>query len=179
MSRDSHTMTNLIMASDLSQRMRSALEFGAAIALLMTLTVMGVSRFQTYVIQSQIAEAFSLSSTVRGEMVAHRAERGDWPRTVTELANGTLAEESYLGAYVDHLELGQGGALTAVFSDDTPAMRLQERRLTFRPLTLPTHPSAPVSWVCGPHRYPEGLTPGGTDATNIVPSDLPSACRSY
>ena len=172
-------MTNLVMASDLSQRMRSALEFGAAMALLMILTVMAISRFESYVIQSQIAEAFGLSSTVRSEMVAHRAERGEWPETISELANGTLAEENYLGAYVDHLELGQDGALTAVFSDDSSAARLQDSRLTFRPLTLPADPSAPVSWLCGPHKYPTELTPGGIDETDIASSDLPSACRNY
>ena len=148
-------------------------------ALLMILSVMAISRFESYVIQSQIAEAFGLSSTVRSEMVAHRAERGDWPETIAELANGTLAEEYYVGAYVDHLELGLDGALTAVFSDDSSATRLQERRLTMRPLTLPEDPSAPVSWVCGPHRYPTELVPGGIDETDIAPSDLPSACRNY
>lgn len=167
------------MATDLSQRMRSALEFGAAIALLMYLTVMAVSRFESYIIQSQITEAFSLSSTARGEMIAHRAERGDWPATISELANSTLAEEDFFSRYVDRLELGQDGALTAVFSLDSPAARLRDRRLTFRPLTLPADPGAPVSWVCGPHEYPRELVPGGIDETNIAPSDLPSACRNY
>ncbi len=172
-------MINLIMATDLSQRMRSALEFGTVVSLLIILTVLAISRFETYVVQSQIAEALFMSSTIRGEMVTHRAEHGDWPATDVALANATLVEEFDVGAYVDRFELGRDGAVTAVFSDDSSAERLRKRRVTFRPLTLPADPGAPVAWVCGPHRYPTELVPGGIDETDIAPTDLPSACRNY
>ena len=179
MSRNSRTIISLITATDLSQRMRSILEFGVAMALLMSLMAIAVSRLETTIIQSQISESFNLSSTVRSELVVHRAERGEWPGSASELANSTLAEESSLGAYVDHLQLGQDGALTAVFDNDSSALGLQERRLTFRPLTHPADPGAPVAWVCASHRYPSELVPGGIDETDIAQADLPSACRSY
>ena len=178
MPRNNDTLINLIMASDLSQRLRSALEFGAVVAVLMALTVIAISRLDAYVIQSQVTEAFDLTSSVRDEMVVYRAEHGVWPATPADLANATLSEEFSLGSYVHHLELGRDGALTTVFGNDASAVRLRDRRLTFRPLTLPADPGAPVSWVCGPHDYPIELIPGGIDETDIAPSDLPLACRN-
>lgn len=167
------------MATDVSPKMRSMLEFGAAIAILMGLTAMVAKKLESYVIQSQITEAFGLTATVRSDMIAYRAEHGDWPSSDNELGNSTLSEVSNVGKYVDHLELGKEGALTSVFGDDSAAAGLKGRRLTVRPLTLVANPSAPVSWVCGQHRYPSELSPGGVDETDVDPSDLPSTCREF
>ena len=178
MPRNNDTLINLIMASDLSQRLRSALEFGAVVAVLMALTVMAISRLDAYVIQSQVTEAFDLTSSVRDEMVVYRAEHGVWPATPADLANATLSEEFSLGSYVHHLELGRDGALTTVFGNDASAVRLRDRRLTFRPLTLPADPGAPVSWVCGYRNPPEGMESAGEDRTSLKMRHMPASCRS-
>lgn len=179
MRRVSSTFINLIMASDLSQRMRSALDFGAAIALLMILTALALNSFESYIAQSQLSEAFGLSSTIRVDLIAYRAEHGGWPATNREIGNADVAEKFYVGEYVDHFELGRDGALTAVFSDDSSVEQLRNRRLTLRPLTLAQEPGAPVAWVCGPHQYPAEMVPGGIDETDISPTELPSICRNY
>ncbi len=179
MRRIQRAIADLGMASELSRRMRSALDFSFAVGLLMVLTVIGVSNFENYLIRGQIAEAFALSSTVKGDMITHRAERGDWPASESEFANATLSEQSNLGAYVDRFELGPNGSLTANFSEVDAARRLQRGRLTFRPVSHPSDPGAPVAFVCGSHRYPDGLLAGGEDKTDIASSDLPSACRNY
>ena len=167
------------MATDLSQRLRSALEFGAAVALLMGLTVLAIGRLDSLVARSQVAESLILTGPTKSELVVHRAQTGEWPPAAGDMALKTLGNETEYGAYVDRVELGGGGALTSVFLEDTPAPGLRGRRLTIRPLTLSADSGAPVSWVCGPHRYPSELAPNGTDETDIDPSDLPSACRDY
>lgn len=167
------------MVADASQRLRSAIEFGAAVAVVTVLVALAVREFETYVIHSQVVEAFILSSTVRGEMVTFRAENGRWPSDAAELHNATLSQPSMLGSVVDHLELNDGGAISVVFGDDTPAVDLRRRRLTLRPLLVTAEPGAPISWVCASHRYPAGFTAGGIDETDIEVSRLPSACREY
>ncbi len=179
MDRNSRTFAILFMASDVSQKLRSALEFGAVISIIMALTTLAVSNFETYIVQSQIAEAFMLTSTVRGEMVTFRAENGRWPSNEPELHNPTLSQESDLGKVVDHLELRSGGAISVVFDRVNSAANLQGRRLTLRPLLVSMETSGPISWVCAAHQIPEGLTPGGVDETDIELSHLPSACREY
>ncbi len=179
MDRNARTFATLFMVSDVSQRLRSALEFGAVIAIIMALISFAARNFETYIIQSQISEAFMLTSTVRGEMVTFRAETGRWPSNEAELHNPTLSQESGLGRVVDHLELRDGGAISVVFDDESSAANLQGRRLTLRPLLVTSEPSGPISWVCASHRIPDGLAVGGIDETDIDAAQLPSACRKY
>lgn len=167
------------MASDVSQKLRAALEFGAVVAIIMALTAFAVRSFETYVVQSQIVEAFMLTSTVRGEMVAFRAEYGRWPSSEEELHSTSLSKDSGLGRVVDHLELREGGAISVVFDEENSAEKLQMRRLTFRPLLVISELSGPISWVCASHQTPDGLIVEGLDETDIDTSLLPSACRKY
>ena len=120
-----------------------------------------------------------LTSTVRSEMVAFRAEYGRWPSSEAELHNPTLSQEYGLGSVVDHLELREGGAISVVFDEASSAENLQMRRLTLRPLLVTSEPSGPISWACASHQIPDGLTVGGVDETDIDASQLPSACREY
>jgi len=169
----------LLVASDVSQKLRSALEFGAVIAIIMALTTMAIRNFETYIVQSQISEAFWLTSTVKAEMVTFRAEKGRWPAQEPDLHNPTLSQEQGLGKFVDHLKLLEGGALSAVFDDDVSASILRGRRITFRPMIVSSEPSAPIFWACAAYSVPEGFTTGGENETDIDPSRLPSACREH
>ena len=167
------------MVSDVSQKLRAALELGTVAAIVMALSAFAARSSETYIIQSQIVEAFMLTSTVRSEMVAFRAEYGRWPSSEAELHNPTLSQEYGLGSVVDHLELREGGAISVVFDEASSAENLQMRRLTLRPLLVTSEPSGPISWACASHQIPDGLTVGGVDETDIDASQLPSACREY
>ncbi|RLA40143.1 MAG: hypothetical protein DRR42_26340 [Gammaproteobacteria bacterium] len=179
MKRSARNFAMLFIASDVSQKLRSAMEFGAAVAIIMALTTLAIRNFETYIVQSQIMEAFGLMSTVRIEMVAYRAEHGEWPAEEPDLHNSTLGQDRDVGNFVDHLELLEGGAISAVFDNEASASNLKGRRLTFRPMIVSSDPSAPIFWACGAYRVPPGFTPGGNDETDIDPSQLPSACREY
>ncbi len=179
MKRSARNFAMLFIASDASQKLRSAMEFGAVIAIIMVLTTFAIRNFETYIVQSQITEAFGLMSTVRAEMVVYRAEHGEWPAEEPELHDSTLSQERGLGQFVDHLELLEGGAISAIFDNEVSASNLRGRRLTFRPMIVSSDPSAPIFWACGAYRVPQGFTPGGNDETDIDPSQLPSACREY
>ena len=179
MDRNVRIFATLLMVSDLSQKFRSELEFGAVIAIIMVLAPLAVRDFETYIIQSQISEAFMLTATVRGEMVTFRAENGRWPASEAELHNSTLSQESNLGKFVDHLELKDQGAISVVFNRQSSAAIIQGRRLTLRPLLVTSEPSGPISWVCSARQFPDRLVAGGIDETDIDSSQLPSACREF
>ncbi|MEO0576642.1 MAG: pilin [Pseudomonadota bacterium] len=172
------TLINLMLAAGMSHRMRSTLEFGVAMALLLLLSAMAVARFESYLTKSQIMEAFSLSSALRVDMMVHRAQQGHWPETISALGYDDVTNYD-IGAYVDHLDISADGALTAVFQEGSATPRLQGRRLTLRPLIHPNNAGAPVLWVCAQHQYVAGLVPGGLDETDIAPINLPLACRNY
>ncbi|MEM7432899.1 MAG: pilin [Pseudomonadota bacterium] len=172
------TLQALLIATDLSQRLRSAIDFGAAVTLLMLLSAIAVGGINHYVAQAQLTEAFMLSTTVKGELITYRAQHGHWPPADAQLPVSALRDPESLGNYVDTMALGGGGALTSTFQSEGLAQSIQGRRLTLRPLVSPYDSSAPVAWVCGANRHPEPLTPSGNDETNIEPEALPSICRN-
>ena len=179
MDRNVRIFATLLMVSDLSQKFRSELEFGAVIAIIIVLAPLAVRDFETYIIQSQISEAFMLTATVRAEMVTFRAENGRWPSNEGELHNPTLSQASKLGKFVDHLELKDQGGISVVFNRQSSATNIQGRRLTLRPLLVMSEQSGPISWVCSSRQFSDRLIAGGVDETDIDSSQLPSACREY
>ncbi len=164
-------------ATDLSQSLRSTLEFGAAVAVLMIVTAIAAESMQSAILRSQAAEAFMMTSDVKVSMMAYRAERGEWPAEAADLENSSLSEEDRLARYVDRLELGADGALTVVFGDQYPSAPLQNRRLTLRPSMPVDDQGAPIVWVCARHPILEGFAPSGVDETDIESIHLPFVCR--
>ena len=170
---------HLAAATDLSQSLRSALEFGAGVAVLMLVTAFAAHSIRSAIVRTQTAEAFSLISTIKVDMVAHRAVHGEWPAEAEQLANSSLLEPFESGRYVDRTELGEGGALTVIFDEQDSAEAISGGQLTYRPASLADNPSTPVVWVCGRHRLVDGFAESGVDRTDIEPINLPSVCREY
>ncbi|MDJ0908008.1 MAG: pilin [Woeseiaceae bacterium] len=179
MNRRARHYAHLAAATDLSQSLRSTLEFGAGVAALMLVTVFAANSIQHAVVRSQTAEVFAMASTVKVDIVAHRAVHGEWPADANELANASLMEPFESGMYVDRFQLGEGGAFTATFDVDNSSEAIQGRQLTFRPTSLSGSPNTPVVWVCAQHRLVEGFEPSGVDQTDIEPINLPSVCREH
>ncbi len=172
-------VVNLVLATDLSQRLRSALEFGATAGLVILLTALAVSRFETYVLHAQVSEAMMVTSTIRPDIVVHRAQHGEWPASADDLQHSELevAPRRSGGKFIDRVELGSDGALSVVFDAEDSHARLANRRLTFRPQTRSDEPGAPVVWTCGLYKPAPGLTLSGDNLTDIAAGDLPSLCR--
>ncbi len=179
MRRKARHYAHLLAATDLSQTLRSALEFGVGVAALMFVTAFAANSIQSAILRSQAAEAFSMNGTIKVDIVAHRAVHGEWPADAEDLANATLMEPFEAGMYVDHFELGEGGAFTAVFDAEDSSAALRGRQLTYRPSSLPDDPSAPIVWVCGRYPLVDGFAPSGVDRTDIEPINLASVCREH
>jgi len=168
-----------LIASDTSQKLRSALEFGVVIAVVMLLMAFAMQSYETSTIRAQISEAFSLTAGTRAEMIIYRAHHGQWPESKADLQNSTLSEEYALGTYVDHLELHDGGSLSAIFDNESSASSIVGRQLTLRPMTVSSSPGSPIVWACAGYSASEDMAPDGPDKTDIDATHLPSICRDY
>lgn len=177
MSSKSRRAALLVVSSEVTQETRATLELAVVLAIVMMLTALALRGYETYVIRAQFTEAFMLTTTVKAEMIEHRAQHGRWPDTESNLQYLTPNREQSLGRVVDYITLGDGGALTAVFDTDRAVPSLQGRRLTFRPLLVPTSAGSPVAWVCAGHGIPDGLTATGRNESNVEAKHLPFACR--
>lgn len=172
-------VSQIFIATDISQRLRSALEFGAVISIILLLTTLALKNFEASIIRSQLSEAFQLTSTVKAEMVIYRAQRGHWPETGTELHDSTLSQEKDVGKFVDHMILNENGSLSIFFGGSDSASPLEGRQLTMRPMLVSGSPGSPVFWACAGYRAPDGAIPSGPDKTDIEKAYLPSVCRDY
>ncbi|MEM1262381.1 MAG: pilin [Pseudomonadota bacterium] len=167
----------LMFATDASQRIRGVVEVGFVAAILMALISLAVRALPPAVIRAQQTEAAFLVATIKADVVAYYAVRGEWPQTNADVPNSTLAEPDGLGRFVDRIELGPDGTLTSVFGLETSNVVLQERRLTYRPRVTTAKPSSPVGWNCAQYRPPVGMQSIGTDVTDIDNRHLSFICR--
>lgn len=179
MANKNRQLAQFLIASDISERFRPVLELGVVISLIMLLTALALANYQTLFVRSQLTEAFALTSTVKADIVAYRAEHGEWPATGGRLPYSTFREDKALGKVVDHLVLDAGGSLTSVFQSTGVAPKLSGKQLTTRPVLVPDSPGSPVFWSCSAYRAPEGMVASGEDKTDIDTSHLPASCREY
>ena len=172
-------LAQIFIATDISQKLRSALEFGAVISIVMLLTILALKNYETIIVRAQLSEAFNLTSTVRAEMIVYRAQHGHWPNTAAELHNPTLSQEKNLGQFVDHMTLNEDGSLSTFFGGTDSASLLSGRQLTMRPMLVTGNPGSPVFWACSGYSAPDGVSPSGPDKTDIDLVHLPASCRDY
>ena len=169
----------IFVATDISQKLRSALELAVVAATVMLLVALALRSYETTIVRGQLAEAFFLTSTVRADMMVYRAQHGHWPENEAELHSSTLSQEENIGTYADHMTLHESGALSTIFGGEDTVLQLHGRQLTMRPLVVPGHPGSPVSSACAAFRPPDGLVASGPDNTNIETTHLPASCRDY
>lgn len=179
MNRKSRHYAHLFAATDLSQSLRSALEFSVGVAALMLVTAIAVHNLQTAILRAQTVESITLISTARVDLVAHHAVHGEWPSSTSELASPAFEEGKSGGRYVDRIELDENGAMTVVFDTERSAEDLRGAQITYRPSALADRTGTPIVFACGRHKVIDGFTASGVDRTNLEPLSLPSVCREH
>lgn len=179
MANRTNQIAEILIATDISRKLRSSLEFGVVISIVMFLTAFAIRNYEANILRVQLTEAFSLTSTVKTEMVVYRAQHGHWPKAEAELHNSALSQEKDLGKFVDHMTLNENGSLSTFFGNSNSASPLRGRQLTMRPMLVSGSPGSPVFWACSGYSAPDGVTPGGPDKTDIAMAYLPSSCRDY
>ena len=174
MDRAEPKLINFVLATDISQRMRVALEISAVAAIIMILTAFASNTYRHYIAITQVSEGLSLVSTRKVDMVEYRAIHGSWPKPSDNELRMPDNNDFGLGKFVSEVSLTPNGGVDIVFSSDNASTSLRGKTLTLRLATVKENSSGPVSLVCGDGVLPPGLTSSAANRTSIAGVDLPS-----
>ncbi|MEL6868887.1 MAG: pilin [Pseudomonadota bacterium] len=167
------------IATDLSHKLRPALEFAAVACIVMLMIALGTRSLETAITRVQVAEALNLAGTVKADLITYRAQHGDWPGSATELANSTVNQQASVGGYVERIELHAGGSLLSIFSDGGLQSPMQDKQMTMQPVVTSNVSGVPIFWACAGYRASDKTLKRGLDSTDIDAAYLPAICKDY
>jgi type IV pilus assembly protein PilA len=131
------------------------IELMIVVAIIGILAAIAIPAYQDYTARSQMSEAMSLASGVRTAVSEVFQTTGDFPATNEEA--GVADADTIVGTYVQTVEVGAGGVITATLFNAAPVIN------TIRGATLTLTPAGDseggsISWLCGgdadPKYYP-------------------------
>ena len=146
------------------------IELMIVIAIIGILAVIALPAYQDYTARAQVSEAISLMEGQKSAVVEYYADKGKWP---TKNADAGIAE-SIKGKYVEAVEIGGDGVITATMKASDVNNEIKEKTVSLTPhaTTAGATPGAAATangsftWTCAP-----GTTNG------VDPKFLPSSCR--
>lgn len=149
------------------------IELMIVVAIIGILSSIAIPAYQDYTIRAQVVEALSLSGELKPSIRDFYKDRGVFPTTNEEA--GVPAAIHLIGQYVTDIEVTDG-AMHVRFGNYANA-QIAGEILTIRPGYVTASPTSPISWNCGYHSPPKGMTANGEDKTTLSNKHLPAACR--
>ncbi|NDU93147.1 MAG: pilin [Ferrovum sp.] len=149
------------------------IELMIVIAIIGILASIAIPQYQDYVTRSEIAEAFSMSDSLKPAILDYYKFHGAFPPD--NQAAGVPEPKYLIGNFVKEIFISNG-AITVQFGNKVP-QQIQGALLTFRPLVVKGSPTSPIDWNCGDAIPPEGMKAIGTNKTTLKLEYLPSICR--
>ncbi len=148
------------------------IELMIVIAIIGILAVIALPAYQDYTARAQVSEAISLMEGQKSAVVEYYADKGKWPTSNTEA--GIAAAADIKGKYVEQVEVGGDGVITAKMKKADVNNEIKEKTVSLTPhvTTAGATPGAAATangsftWTCAP-----GTTNG------VDPKFLPSSCR--
>jgi type IV pilus assembly protein PilA len=130
------------------------LELMIVVAIIAVLAALALPAYQDYVVRSQVAEGFSLSTGAKEAIATYYSDHGRFP--ADNLAAGMASPTSVNGAYVRSVTVGAAGDIVVEFSSSA------SNKIAGQVLMLAaTDSNGSINWSCG-----------GLDG-----KFLPSSCR--
>jgi len=149
------------------------IELMVVVAIIGILASISLPPYQNYISRSKIAEALTLTASLKKRSVEFYEYTGRFPASNEEA--GVPAPDKLLGNYVSGVEITDGAIHITMGNKAGP--QLDSKVLTLRPITVIDSPESPTSWLCGIAKPPQGMEPVGEDRTNVEGMLLPQACR--
>lgn len=152
-------------------------ELMIVLAIVGILAAIAIPSYQSFVLRSEITEAFRLANTLRIDVAEYQANTGQWPQSVKSLG---LTQNKVGNRVVD---LGiDNGTIVATFGGSA-APRLNGKTLILRPGLLVAEDSQQVIWQCGNERLEKkGIKvdfAGSADVASSIEAELlPAECRA-
>jgi type IV pilus assembly protein PilA len=149
------------------------IELMVVIAIISVLAAVAVPRYQDYLTRSQLVEALSLVSELKGKVKECYDFDQAFPATNADA--GLPPADKLLGNYVTGIELAAGAFHIRL--GNRVAKPLQGKLLTLRPIVVTGSPESPFSWICGNTEAPPGMEAVGENRTSVPDTYLPYNCR--
>ena len=133
-----------------AQKGFTLIELMIVIAIIGILAAIAIPAYQDYIARSQMTEALTLASGQKGAVTEVEASQGAFP--TTNAAAGIAADTDIAGTYVEKVNVGNGGAITATMKSSGIAANIQGKTLTL----TPTKANGAYTWACtsnAPQKY--------------------------
>ncbi len=135
------------------------IELMIVVAIIAILAAIALPAYQDYLVRSQVSEGLSLTSGAKAAVAETYANTGAWP--TTNDAAGLEEADNIKGKYVDSVEVGANGTITATFGPGA------NTKIDGEAIVLtPTDNNGSISWSCA------------GAATTVDQKYLPTSCRT-
>ena len=148
------------------------IELMIVVAIIGILAAIAIPAYQDYTVRSQVTEGMNLASAVETGVAEYYANTGNWPSTLLLAGIGNTPS----GKYVASVDVGTSGVITVTYGNQANA-NINAANNTLS-LTPGLSQNMDVSWICGNHAVPSGITVSvaATEPT-VAQKYLPQVCR--
>lgn len=151
------------------------IELMIVVAIIGVLAVHAVPSFQETMVRSQIAEAISLSDSIKKAITEYYYNYKQFPQH-NEMA-GIPKAEHLVGNFVTNIQV-ENGAIHITLGNRINTL-FNGKILTLRPAFVAENLNSPISWLCGYAEPVNKMVAQGENKTNISAINLSINCRSW
>jgi type IV pilus assembly protein PilA len=148
------------------------IELMIVVAIIGILAAIAIPAYQNYTIRSQVTEGMNLANAVETGVAEYFANTGNWPSTMVMAGGDGTNLPS--GKYTKSVNVSGAGLITITYGNQV------NNAITNGTLVLTPGANAngDVTWICGDHTPPTGITATGTAPVGLAQKYLPQVCRT-
>jgi type IV pilus assembly protein PilA len=148
------------------------IELMIVVAIIGILAAIAIPAYQDYTIRAQVTEGLNLAGAVKAGVAESYAQRGTWPANNVE-AGLDATPTNISGKYVTGVNVTTG-VITITYGNQANTAIATKTLL----ITPGVSPNSDVSWICGAHATPTGITAVTTPvAGTLLEKYRPNVCR--